>query len=73
MSLARTARLLRDLGTDGDPDASDLRPEDVEPYLETVGTPWGPVKRVRCPGRIEGLPAEWSIPPGPLGVDEARW
>jgi hypothetical protein len=73
LSLARTAELLWELGTDGDPKARDLDPSDAEPYLESVDTPWGPIGRVRCPGSIDGLQAGWSIVPGPLGVDPAGW
>jgi hypothetical protein len=46
-SLARTARLLINAGTTGDPDAP---PIDPAPYLETAATPWGRVERVRLPG-----------------------
>lgn len=73
LSLARTARLLWELGTGGEAKAPNLGPDDVSPYLETVDTPWGALRRVRCPGAIEGLTPEWTIPPGPLGVDPPRW
>jgi len=39
-----------------------------EAVLEHAQTAWGPVRRVRCPGRVGGRSAEWAIPPGPLGA-----
>ena len=47
LSLARTARLLVDLGPVADPAAE---PVDPTPHLERADTPWGPVERVRVPG-----------------------
>jgi hypothetical protein len=73
LSLARTARLLTDLGTDGDVRSPELAPAEVERWTETAPTTFGPVRRVRCPGRIEGTGASWTIPGGPLGVDDAAW
>ncbi len=73
LSLARTAAVLRDLGTDGDPRAPDLRGEDVEPYLEDASSFWGALRRVRCPGTIAGRVPSWDIQPGPLGVDAPRF
>lgn len=41
--------------------------------LETADTAWGPVRRVRCPGRIAGTTARWTHAPGPLGSASPRW
>jgi hypothetical protein len=42
--------------------------------LEPVDTFWGPVRRVRCPGAIDGLARPtWRRPPGPLGRDQAAF
>jgi hypothetical protein len=72
ISLARVALLLASLGEHGDPRASELG--DVDAYREPADSSFGPLRRVRCPGRIAGLPApRWDRPAGPLGVDEARW
>ncbi len=71
LSLARTARLLAELGTDGDPDAPELG--DTDGLLERSDTAWGPVRHVPCPGRIEGYEARWREPAGPLGRHPPRW
>lgn len=70
LSLARTARLLMEL--------ADLGAICGEPtqlgaaaFLEEADTSLGRVSRVRCPGQIEGIRAEWTIPAGPLGIDAA--
>ncbi len=72
LSLARTARLLLELGED-DPRAPELTAEDVRPYLEEAETAWGKVRRVRCAGTIDGLSPRWSISAGPLGSDVPAW
>jgi len=59
LSLARTARWLVDLGEIGDPGGNDFTPADAAPWLERAQTSWGPVARVRCPGRIEGFSPAW--------------
>jgi crotonobetainyl-CoA:carnitine CoA-transferase CaiB-like acyl-CoA transferase len=71
LSLARTARLLTELGTDGDSSAPALG--DVAALLEPGDTAWGPVRHVPCPGRIEGHELRWREQPGPLGRHPARW
>jgi hypothetical protein len=72
LSLARTARLLMELGED-DPRAPELTSGDVAPYLEEAETAWGKVRRVRCPGSVDGMRPHWSIPAGPLGSDAPVW
>ena len=73
VSLARTARLLADLGDDGDPSAPDLSPADATPWLEETTTAWGRLRLVRCPGRIDGVRPAWTRAPGPLGAAAASW
>jgi hypothetical protein len=73
LSLARTARLLTELGETGDPDLDDFTAVDADPWLETGDTAFGPVRRVSCPGRIDGVEPIWTHPAGPLGIDEPRW
>jgi hypothetical protein len=73
LSLARTAHLLMDLGDLGAIVGEAPAPGAVQPYLEEAVTHFGPVCRVRCPGYIEGIPAEWRIPAGPLGIDPPRF
>jgi hypothetical protein len=41
--------------------------------FETTDTAWGPVRRVRIPGEIEGVTPRWSVPVGPLGRHEASF
>jgi hypothetical protein len=71
LSLARTARLLVELGADGDVAAPGLR--DVDALLEPADTAWGPVRHVRCPGHIEGCEARWRERAGELGSHAAHW
>jgi hypothetical protein len=73
LSLARTARLLMELGDRGDPNAKDASQTDANRWLEEASTAFGRVRRVRCPGHIDGVTATWSIPGGPLGVDRPAW
>ncbi|HUI99480.1 MAG TPA: CoA transferase [Usitatibacter sp.] len=71
LSLARTARLLVDLGLGGDARAPGFG--DASNVLEDSRTEWGPARQVPCPGRIEGYEARWALPSGPLGRDPAAW
>jgi hypothetical protein len=73
LSLARTAKLLVDLGHSGDIAGPDLPAAAMDRWCETTATAWGPVRRVRCPGRIDGVDPRWTIAPGPLGADAAEW
>ena len=71
VSLARTARFLVDLGTNGDAKAPGIaNPEDV---LEPSKTAWGDSLQVRNPGTIEGYEPRWRHEPGPLGRHAPRW
>ncbi len=38
--------------------------------FETVDTAWGPARRVRMPGSIEGIEPAWAVDAGPLGRHE---
>jgi hypothetical protein len=71
LSLARTARLLMELGTDGDAKAPRLG--DTETLLEPTETAWGPMRQAPCPGRIEGHEVRWREAAGPLGRHPPRW
>jgi hypothetical protein len=73
VSLARVAHLLVELGETSDLAAPDLADDEVERCCEIAETAFGPVRRVRCPGRIEGVDARWTIPAGPLGTDAPVW
>jgi hypothetical protein len=67
LSLARFARLLIAQGTQGDPRAPEIRNGD--PFREREESSFGPLLRVRVPGRIGGVVPHWSRPAGPLGID----
>jgi hypothetical protein len=71
LALARTAKLLVDLGEGGDPGAPALG--DASDLLEVSETGFGPVKQVRCPAAIEGFQVRWPQPAGPLGRHPAHW
>jgi CoA-transferase family III len=71
LSLARTARLLLELGTDGDAHA--LERSDVDECMERTDSEWGPLRDVRCPGRIEGYDVRWRHAAGSLARHEPRW
>ena len=71
LSLARTARLLVELGTGGNPEAPWL--SDTDALLESSDTAWGPVRQVPCPARIEGYDVRWRETAGPLGRHTPRW
>ncbi|MGE5181865.1 MAG: CoA transferase, partial [Acidobacteriota bacterium] len=72
-SLARTAKLLIDIGEGDDPFAPGPGAADVAPWRETVPTAWGPLERLRLPGEIAGVAPARGPEPGPLGVHEPGW
>jgi hypothetical protein len=41
--------------------------------FETTPTAWGPVRRVRVPGSIEGVTPRWTVVAGPLGRHPAAF
>jgi CoA-transferase family III len=71
-SLARVAEFLASA-----PAAEDLAPlapiadADYAPDLEQ--TAWGPLRRLHPPLEVEGAPAFWALPAGPLGRDPPAW
>jgi crotonobetainyl-CoA:carnitine CoA-transferase CaiB-like acyl-CoA transferase len=73
LSLARTAQLLMELADLGAIVGEPPPPAAGEQWLEDADSGFGRVRRVRCPGRIEGAPAAWRIPAGALGVDAASF
>jgi hypothetical protein len=73
LSLAGTAACLMGLRAPTPPVTAELPLADVEPWLEDADTAFGRMRRVRYPGVIEGVTAQWKRPAGPLGVDAARW
>jgi crotonobetainyl-CoA:carnitine CoA-transferase CaiB-like acyl-CoA transferase len=73
LSLARTARLLADLCTDGDPAAREPDAAEVDRTREPATSDFGSVRRVRCPGTVDGFEPRWDIDAGALGVHPAAW
>jgi crotonobetainyl-CoA:carnitine CoA-transferase CaiB-like acyl-CoA transferase len=73
LSLARVAKLLTDQGDGGDIRSPELSDADVDRWREQAETASGPVRRVRCPGRIDGFEPRWTRPAGPLGADAPAW
>lgn len=71
LSLAATAQLLVDLGPGPGLGEAALQP--LPAFLEEASTAWGPVARVRLPGRVGSLTPSLALPAGPLGRDAARW
>lgn len=71
LALARTAKLLVDLGEGGDPAAPGLG--DAGDLLEVSETGFGPVRQVRCPAAIEDYEVRWPQPAGPLGRHAPAW
>jgi CoA-transferase family III len=49
------------------------RPTWVASDTQPTTTEWGPARRVPAPGRIDGVPAYWTIDAGSLGGDPAEW
>lgn len=73
LSLAKTAHWLMAAGERGDVAGRDFSASDAEPWLEDAQSAFGPLRRVRYPGRIEGVTPAFVHRPGPLGTDCARW
>jgi crotonobetainyl-CoA:carnitine CoA-transferase CaiB-like acyl-CoA transferase len=71
MSLIGTANALMTRPIPDGPASS--RPSFAFTDTEATNTAWGPARRVPVPGRIDGVPARWTIDAGPLGEDAPVW
>jgi CoA-transferase family III len=72
LSLARTAKLLLDLGAgDDEPPFTSESPGDVAEAAEA--TPWGGARRLNPPVSIPHIPMHWSLPATQLGSSPAAW
>ena len=72
LSLARTAKLLVDLGNGREP--ASLAAEsaaDISPSIEK--TDWGDARRLVPPAVIADVPMHWSRPAGNLGSAKPQW
>ncbi|BCX70167.1 CoA transferase [Pseudomonas izuensis] len=71
LSLARTAKLLIENGTDT---GQLLRAEDESDQGMLVEqTPWGPAHRLQVPLKITGTPLQWAIAASELGSHRPQW
>ena len=75
VSLARTAQWLKALGTRtvSAPAARFLIANEVQPYLETLDSGFGPLVAVQHSGRLAGVDAVWSHPSMPPGSHAPVW
>jgi hypothetical protein len=73
LSLARVAKLLVDLGDDGDIRSPEVASDEVGRWMESATTAFGTVRRVTCPVRIAGMEPRWTLEAGPLGDGPAAW
>jgi len=72
LSLARTAKLLLDLGAgEHERPLTPETPSDVAAEVET--TPWGGARRLNPPVSIQHIPMHWSLPACELGSSPAGW
>jgi crotonobetainyl-CoA:carnitine CoA-transferase CaiB-like acyl-CoA transferase len=73
LSLARTAHELIGLGDGGEIDAAGFGPSQAAAWMEPASTAWGPVRRARVPGEVEGWSPALTPDAGPLGAAPPRW
>jgi len=71
VSLAQTGLWLRQLGrVDG---AFGVRPQPLEPYLETTASGFGQLRAVRHGAQLSRTPAAWTRPSVPPGHSQPHW
>ncbi|MFT3924104.1 MAG: CoA transferase [Myxococcales bacterium] len=73
LSLAGTAHCLMQLGEADEIAGPELELAAFLPHCEEVDSQLGRLRRVRCPGQIEGVAQEPVLPAGPLGSDPPVW
>jgi len=74
VSLAQTGRWLWNLGRVADGlAAEDLKGEAVKPFIEEVGSGFGPLRSVRHSAVLSKTPAFWARPAMPLGSHPPQW
>jgi hypothetical protein len=72
LALARTAKLLIDLGDQRSTSAlAQETTADLDPAIER--TTWGDARRLSAPVSIDGTPMRWTLPASELGSAEPRW
>ncbi len=73
LSLARTAHALISHGDAGGADTPEPAADLVARHLERADSDLGPLRRVRLPGRVDGVPAGYAVPAGSLGSHPASF
>ncbi|KVQ62012.1 CoA transferase [Burkholderia territorii] len=74
VSLAQTGRWLQSFGTVPDGlHAPDVTFDDVLDRIDRAASPFGTIDAVRPAERLSATPPRFTLPPVPLGTDEARW
>jgi crotonobetainyl-CoA:carnitine CoA-transferase CaiB-like acyl-CoA transferase len=73
LSLARSAHALTSHGEVGRADAPEPSADLVARYLERADSAFGPLRRVRVPGRIDGVAPSYPVPAGSLGSHPASF
>ena len=71
-SLARFARLVLDAPTDAPSDRPPPRLDQLDEFCVTASSAWGPLRRLRWPGRIGDLTATVGVS-GPIGASRPSW
>jgi crotonobetainyl-CoA:carnitine CoA-transferase CaiB-like acyl-CoA transferase len=71
-SLEAMAALLTGLPRDADPERPSPVLADLGAFVTTAPTAWGPLRRLRWPGRIGGIDPLMGQA-GPIGAGDARW
>lgn len=73
VSLLTTRNWVDSLGPTDPRAGTGLAETDVAPFLETRPSPFGELRHVRHPGRIDGIEARWDRGPARPGADGAHW
>jgi crotonobetainyl-CoA:carnitine CoA-transferase CaiB-like acyl-CoA transferase len=74
VSLAQTGRWLWDFGRLADGlSTRDLKPEEVQPFIEESSSGFGPLRAVSHAAILAKTPAFWSRPAMPLGGHAPQW
>ncbi|CAO5156423.1 CoA-transferase family III [Frankia sp. AiPs1] len=73
VSLARTGRLLQDLGRHDTRAMPEPGPEDLEPFRDTYPSEFGELSYIRPPATVAGVAPRWTRPPARLGTSAPSW
>ncbi|MCK9875630.1 CoA transferase [Frankia sp. Ag45/Mut15] len=73
VSLARTGRMLTDLGHHDTRAVPPLAAADLEPYQDTYMSEFGELTYIRPPGTVAGVAPRWTRPPARLGTSAPTW